>query len=210
MPESHEEHRRAARNARDRARRAYDRDRLTRLERRRRDAKKRAMIAYLGGACQRCKRTVEDLGHAAAMDFHHRDPQQKRYNVNRMYTLREELRRRELDKCDLLCASCHRVIEATASDTPASGKGTDDDSAGPSLARLRRPRGRPPLGSAYALRVASARVADVIRREEVAARRRAEERRRAESNRRLMPSLFDLDAPGSIDDVSPAQSSPSG
>jgi hypothetical protein len=199
MHDSHDARRRAALNARDRARRAHDRERLTRLERTRRDAKKRAMIAYLGGACRRCKRTVEELGHAAAMDFHHRDPRQKKYNVNRMYTLREELRRRELDKCDLLCASCHRVIEAMANDDDNTSDG--DDHPALLLAAHRRPRGRPPLGSANALRVANARIADVIRREEQAATRRAEERRRAEANRRLMIPLFDLDAHEDLDDA---------
>jgi hypothetical protein len=186
MGDSPDDLRRAARNARDRTRRAHDRERLTRQERARRDARKRAMIASRGGACARCKRTVEEIGHVAAFDFHHVDPRSKRCNINRMYYLREELRAQELAKCIVLCATCHRVVEATAAEETESGAG----GAVPSLAAMKRPQGRPPLGSEHALRIASERMADAIRRAEAIAHRRAEEKRRREAAWREMPPLF--------------------
>lgn len=44
-----------------------------------------------------------------AMDFHHRDPSSKRFNMcpyRRWREIEEELR-----KCDILCANCHRIVE---------------------------------------------------------------------------------------------------
>lgn len=61
-------------------------------------------LAYLGGKCCRC-------GYdkcSAALEFHHRDPQQKDPNWKRMRYLRLASIRDELDKCDLLCSNCHR------------------------------------------------------------------------------------------------------
>lgn len=61
-------------------------------------------IEYKGGKCIKC-------GYSeciAALEFHHRDPTEKEVQWN-------QLRKRswckiikELDKCDLLCANCHR------------------------------------------------------------------------------------------------------
>ena len=61
-----------------------------------------------GGKCERCGYN----GNLAALDFHHRDPQTKNFQIDlrsfsntNLDTLKEEL-----DKCDLLCANCHREI----------------------------------------------------------------------------------------------------
>ena len=64
-------------------------------------------IAYLGGACERCK--VVDL--QEIYDFHHADPSKKDFafgKVGRSF----ELIKNELDKCILLCANCHRKEHA--------------------------------------------------------------------------------------------------
>lgn len=121
------EWKRQRRNARERATRAARRDAVAERERERRDALKRQMIAYLGGACMRCRRTLEDFGHPAAFDFHHRDWRTKAFNFAGNYKRAWAVLRAELDKCDLLCACCHRITEALA---------TSD-----------RRRGRPPRGS---------------------------------------------------------------
>jgi len=62
-------------------------------------------IAYKGGQCQRC-------GYdkcLAALDFHHRDPGAKDISLGSK-VLRWETVWQELDKCDLLCANCHREV----------------------------------------------------------------------------------------------------
>ena len=77
-------------------------------KRKRQVAVKRKCIAYLGGVCKSCglRDDCPDV-----YDFHHRDPATKSFSVS------QEIQRRcvyapviqeELDKCDLLCANCHR------------------------------------------------------------------------------------------------------
>ena len=47
--------------------------------------------------------------HPAALDFHHRDGETKEFNVASMtynYSLERTLR--EIEKCDVVCANCHR------------------------------------------------------------------------------------------------------
>ena len=65
-------------------------------------------VQLRGGRCERCGYN-ENL---AALDFHHRDPQTKNFQIDmrsfsntNLDTLKEEL-----DKCDLLCANCHREV----------------------------------------------------------------------------------------------------
>ena len=45
------------------------------------------------------------------MDFDHRDGTEKAYNLGSMFAhhYSRELIQTELDKCDLVCANCHRV-----------------------------------------------------------------------------------------------------
>jgi hypothetical protein len=119
-------HHRLDKNARMRAFRAARRDERSKRERATRDALKRRMIEYLGSACSRCARTLSDFGHPAAFDFHHRDWREKSFSFSGNYGRRWEVLRAELDKCDLYCACCHRIVEATRPDP-------------------QRPRGRPPL-----------------------------------------------------------------
>lgn len=61
-------------------------------------------IQYKGGKCQNCG---YDRCYAA-LEFHHRDPKQKDLDWRRLRRRRFEVIRAELDKCDLLCANCHR------------------------------------------------------------------------------------------------------
>ena len=113
---------RQRRNARERATRAARRDAVAERERDKRDALKRRMIAYLGGACVRCRRTLEDFGHPAAFDFHHRDWRTKAFNFAGNYKRAWAVLRAELDKCDLLCACCHRITEALATSDRRRGR----------------------------------------------------------------------------------------
>jgi hypothetical protein len=63
----------------------------------------------LGLACRVCG---ED--EVVALDFHHRDPAQKEANVQTAIARgwgRERILK-EISKCDVLCASCHRKFHA--------------------------------------------------------------------------------------------------
>ena len=60
-------------------------------------------VEYKGGKCQKC----EYDKCVAAIDFHHRDPAQKSFNISTVRFHEWEVIRQELDKCDILCKNCH-------------------------------------------------------------------------------------------------------
>lgn len=68
---------------------------------------KEIAVAYLGGKCNRCGYNK----YVGALDFHHLDPSIKEFNIGESgYTRSWERVRVELDKCELVCANCHREI----------------------------------------------------------------------------------------------------
>ena len=71
---------------------------------RRKRIKKKA-VDYLGGECVDCKLKTHILN---VYDFHHRDPKEKEFAFGKVNHSFENLKS-ELDKCDLLCANCHRI-----------------------------------------------------------------------------------------------------
>lgn len=78
------------------------------VSKRRRVLKDKA-VAYKGGCCELCgySRCVE------ALEFHHEDPDQKEFGLGqRGMTRAWEKIKAELDKCQLLCANCHREVHA--------------------------------------------------------------------------------------------------
>lgn len=58
---------------------------------------------WLGGHCVDCGDT--DIEH---LEFDHRDPTQKKYQVTHMTTFTDMAFFAEVDKCDLVCNKCHR------------------------------------------------------------------------------------------------------
>lgn len=63
-------------------------------------------IQYLGGICLDCGQQY----HPAIFEFHHRNPQEKSgKDPSKMLSLSWVKILNELDKCDLLCANCHRL-----------------------------------------------------------------------------------------------------
>lgn len=69
---------------------------------------KEKAIKYKGGKCLNCgyNKYVEVL------EFHHRNPTIKLFNISPQgYRKSWEILKIELDKCDLLCANCHREVE---------------------------------------------------------------------------------------------------
>lgn len=69
--------------------------------------------SYKDRPCAHCDREFPPC----AMDLHHRDPAQKTFNLSQFATTcysapgmsREEVLRAELAKCDVVCATCHRI-----------------------------------------------------------------------------------------------------
>lgn len=66
------------------------------------------LIAYKGGCCEKCGYKKCER----ALDFHHRDASKKEFTIRgwRRIMAWERLKT-EVDKCDLICANCHREIE---------------------------------------------------------------------------------------------------
>ncbi len=66
---------------------------------------KEKCVDYKGGSCISCgyKKCT------AALEFHHRVPETKKFSIVHAWTkgFKQEVIE-ELDKCDLLCANCHR------------------------------------------------------------------------------------------------------
>lgn len=78
------------------------------VSKRRKKIKKMA-IDYKGGKCTKC-------GYDKcfdALDFHHLDEKEKDFNLgHKGYTRSWEKVKKELDKCILLCANCHREVHS--------------------------------------------------------------------------------------------------
>ena len=72
--------------------------------------KVRAMaVEYKGGRCENCgyDRCLD------ALEFHHKDPTQKDFSISsKGYTRSWDRVKKELDKCTILCANCHRELHA--------------------------------------------------------------------------------------------------
>lgn len=47
------------------------------------------------------------------MDFHHRDPETKKFVISEWWSHASSLGtlQAEIDKCDIICANCHRIRE---------------------------------------------------------------------------------------------------
>ncbi len=66
------------------------------------------MVELRGGECRVCgyKKCI------AALEFHHRDPKTKVFELSKSNLLRRwDVVLAEAEKCDLLCANCHREME---------------------------------------------------------------------------------------------------
>lgn len=77
------------------------------LKARRRIRKKR-LVEMRGGCCELCgyDRCIE------ALEFHHRDSSTKEFVINGsiLAAKKWETILAEVDKCDMICANCHREI----------------------------------------------------------------------------------------------------
>lgn len=95
-------------------RRAY----LVNAVRKRRKQIRRMAVEYKGGVFEQCgyDRCID------ALEFHHRDSSQKGFSISeRGYTRSWAGVRRELDKCAILYANCHREVHALQQVAASSG-----------------------------------------------------------------------------------------
>ena len=69
---------------------------------------KETLVFEAGGRCEICGYDR----HIGALQFHHRDPSQKRFGLSRQGVTRSlNAAREEAQKCILLCANCHAEVE---------------------------------------------------------------------------------------------------
>ncbi len=99
----------------DRRKYAGRREELIKAVAKRRRKIKSMAIEYKGGKCQICGYSK----YQGAFDLHHLDPKQKDFGIgDKDYTRSWEKVRAELDKCILVCANCHREVEAGVTQLP--------------------------------------------------------------------------------------------
>lgn len=83
-----------------------DRDKYLKMQRDRHLTNKLKAIEYLGGKCKRCDGVFPHY----IYDLHHRNPNEKDSKVGLLLRNSWSTAVIEVDKCDLLCAHCHRII----------------------------------------------------------------------------------------------------
>lgn len=68
--------------------------------------RKKEAIKAKGGKCEICQEEY----HHSVYDFHHTNPSEKEMCWRQMSSASEDKRKKELDKCMLLCSNCHRKL----------------------------------------------------------------------------------------------------
>lgn len=115
------------------------RDELIRAVAKRRRKLKLLAIEYKGGRCQVCGY----CNYPGALDLHHATGD-KHFGIgDKGYTRAWEKIRVELDKCILLCANCHREVEAGVTQLPGVIQERKRGEFGELLAKLGQPRAKP-------------------------------------------------------------------
>ena len=66
---------------------------------------KKKAVDYKGGCCERCGYNKS----ISALEFHHKNPQEKDFSPSGK-SISWERMKKEIDKCILVCANCHREI----------------------------------------------------------------------------------------------------
>lgn len=75
--------------------------------RKRRKENKIRAVNYLGGECERCGLSSP---YYSVFDFHHRNPEEKEADPGTLLHRSWETVFKEISKCMLLCANCHRIV----------------------------------------------------------------------------------------------------
>lgn len=71
---------------------------------RRKDCKS-SWVKRFGGVCLHCQQTYPDC----VFEFHHVNHSEKEYSPSHLFGLSIKTQERELSKCVMLCANCHRI-----------------------------------------------------------------------------------------------------
>ena len=99
----------------DKRKYADRREELIKAVAKRRRKIKLMAIEYKGGKCQICNYNKYPGG----LYLHHLNPKTKSFGIaDKGYTRSWEIVRAELDKCILVCANCHRELEAGITQLP--------------------------------------------------------------------------------------------
>lgn len=69
---------------------------------------KKLCVKYAGDCCENCGYDK----YMGALEFHHKDPKSKDFKISRMGSALTERIKKEINKCLLLCANCHREEHA--------------------------------------------------------------------------------------------------
>ncbi len=89
---------------------------IKRAVKKRRKRVRQLAIEHLGGCCQICGY----LKCFDALEIHHRDPKEKSFAISAEGLTRSWDRvRKEIEKCILICANCHREVHAGITQLPA-------------------------------------------------------------------------------------------
>jgi hypothetical protein len=75
---------------------------------------RKELIEYAGGKCCRCGYSK----YSEVLEFHHKVASEKLFNICGTNVLKysKNILQKEVDKCDLLCANCHRETHADMKD----------------------------------------------------------------------------------------------
>lgn len=68
-------------------------------------------INYMGGQCNKCKLQLSN-SHYSVFEFHHKFDLSKDYDWSKLRLRNHKSILEELNKCELLCANCHRLTHA--------------------------------------------------------------------------------------------------
>lgn len=76
-------------------------------QRKQRKKKWEQAFYYAGGQCEHCGISNEDR--PEIYDFHHKNPEEKEYQLADLLMCKWERVKKEIDKCILLCSNCHKT-----------------------------------------------------------------------------------------------------
>lgn len=74
---------------------------------------KLTLIQEFGGKCCKCGYNKN----TSALEFHHTNPEHKDFNISNTKTTNINKLRKEVEKCILVCANCHREIHYPQNNT---------------------------------------------------------------------------------------------
>ena len=70
------------------------------------------------GPCTICQKEF----HPCCMDFHHKNPKEKKYEISDFHRYGIKYLQEEIDKCVPLCACCHRLLHKGLVELPLQFK----------------------------------------------------------------------------------------